>query len=521
MFKLLSRYTALGIGSLALTTGFYASSAQTLPQPLPPKTSTQSQPTAPAVQTLPLTLQEAVMMALANNRGLKLERFERQLAAQTLAEQAAIFDPNIVANSQVGSENAKRLLGASTEFLDVFSTSQDYSVGIQKDFETGTQVNLSLSTNATNRSLANGTSNQQVSRLGLSFTQALLQGRDPAVNTARIRQAELETVLVGYNLRGFAEALVAETETAFWDYLLAQQQYKLSQLALQLTRDELNNTRERIQVGRVAGIEEVTLETEMALREQEAIAARGLSRQRELELLRLLNPHPQHWSAYRLDLKEAVAVPAVQLDDLNAHIELALQQRPEIRQAQVLAEQRQLEVRRTRDGLLPVLDVFLTLGKTGYADAFWPSVADLPGSGFDFATGLTFAYPLGARAAEAQYERAKISEAQQQEALQNLAQQIELDLRRGHLNLTVALEQIQAARLTRKLQQTRYEAELERYRVGRTNAYQVVLSQRELLQAQIREAESLIAYLKALTQFYRFEGTLLQRHGVQWEESAP
>lgn len=80
------------------------------------------------------------------------------------------------------------------------------------------------------------------------------------------------------------------------------------------------------------------------------------------------------------------------------------------------------------------------------------------------------------------------------------------------------IQQIQADLAVTETQQTRFEAKQERYRVGRTNAYQVVLSQRELLEAQVREAESLITYLKELTQFYRFEGTLLQRHGVQFKE---
>lgn len=471
-------------------------------------------------QTLSLTLQEAVLKALSNNQGLKFERYAQQLASLSLAEQQAIFDANIVAQAQVGSENAKRLLGASTEFLDIFSSTQDNTVGIEKSFATGTQIDLSLSTNATNRSLSNGVSNQQVSRLGLSFTQALLQGRDPTVNEALIRQAELQSELVGHNLRGFAEALVAETETAFWDYLSAQQQLRLSKLALTTTQEALDNTRERIAVGRLPGIESITLEAELALRQQDLIAATGAVRQRELELLRLLNPQSAdtHWSDYKLILKEPVGVPNIQLDTLNEHIELALKQRPEIKEARVLARQRTLEVVRTRDGLLPVLDVFLTLGKTGYADSFIGSVANLPGSGFDFGTGFRFAYPLGARAADARYQRAQISEAQQTEALKNLEQRIELDLRRAYLQINLARENIEATQVTRQFQQTRFEAEQERYRVGRTNAYQVVLSQRELLEARVREAESLIVYLKALTQFYRFEGTLLQRHGVQFDK---
>lgn len=487
--------------------------AEPSPTPVPTPSAAVNRPDNLPV-SLAVNLHQAVLMALENNQGIKLERFQVPLAEQRLLEQEAIFDARLVAEGQIGAENAKRLLGASTDFVDIFSTNQDVAVGFEKSFETGTDLSLSLGTTASNRSLANGVSNQQVTRLGLSFTQALLQGRDPAVNLALIRQAELGTQLAGYNLRGFAEALVAETETAFWDYLLARQQLLLNELALNLTRQELEQTRQRIQVGRLAEIEAITFETELALRQQERLRSEGLLRQRELELLRLLNPAGE-WSNYRLKLDESVGVPNVELNSLAEHLELAVKQRPELQQARILVEQRKLEVVRTRDGLLPVLDVFLLLGKTGYSDSLLGSVANFPGSGFDFSTGFRFSYPLGARAAEARSQIAELSEQEQVQALANLRQLVELDLRRGYLNLTIARQQIDAAKASRSLQQTRFDAELERYRVGRTTGFQAVLAQRELLNAQVTEAQSLITYLKQLTSFYRFEGTLLQRHGVQ------
>lgn len=482
-----------------------------VPAPVPtpvPQSSTQ-----PRVN-LVVNLHQAVLMALDNNQGLKLERFQLPLAEQRLREQEANFDPKLLAEGQVGSENAKRLLGASTDFVDIFSTNQDFQLGFEKSFESGTDIRLSLGTIANNRSLANGVSNQQITRLGLSFTQALLQGRDPAVNLAQVRQAELGTQLAGYNLRGFAEALVAETENAFWDYLLARQQLLLNELAANLTRQELEHTRQRIQVGRLAEIEAITFETEVALREQDRLRSEGLLRQRELELLRLLNPDGE-WSNYRIKLDESVGVPNVELNTLAEHLELAVKQRPELQQARLLMEQRKLEVVRTRDGLLPVLDVFVLLGKSGYSDSLLGSVANLPGSGFDFSTGFRFSYPLGARAADARHQIAELSEQEQAQALVNLTQLVELDLRRAYLNLTITRQQIDAAKASRRLQQIRFDAELERYRVGRTTGFQAVLAQRELLNAQVSEAQSLIAYLKQLTSFYRFEGTLLQRHGVQ------
>ena len=466
-------------------------------------------------QILALNLQQAVLMALQNNRSLRVERLGVRMAETDAEEAAARFDPVLTGAANMGAESALRALGASNDLLAVVTYSQNYALGLQKTFATGTTVALEASNVVTNRQLADRPLNQQISRIGLSVTQSLLQGRDPAVNLAQIRQAELASTLAGYNLRGFAEALVAETETALWNYLQARQQLAVIESSLALTRQQLADSRVRIEVGRLAEIESTTFEAEIALREQELVTARGTVEKQRLALLRLLNPDRSRWASYRLELNGPLGVPDVQLDALEDHIRLALEQRPEIQQTRLEIQRRELEVVRTRDGLLPKLDLFLNLGKTGYSDSFFGSLANLPvGNGFDFNAGVQLNYPLGARAADAVYRRAQFSQQEQEEALSNLEQLIELDVRQAYLEIRIAREQIQASRTTVGVQQTRLTAEIERFGAGRGTAFAIAQAQRDLLAAQIAEVSAVMDYLKRLTAFYRFEGTLLTRRGL-------
>ena len=489
------------------------------PVPAQPTATASPAPQAPTStssthRVLPLTIEQAVMMALENNRALQVERYGVRLAEQDALREGARFDPTLTAEGRVGNENAQRALGASNDLLDVVTYSQNYALGLQKSFPTGTTIALEAGTNVSNRQLRDQPLNQQISRLGLSFTQALLQGRDPAVNLAQIRQAELATTLAGYNLRGFAEALVADTELAFWNYLQARQQLALTESSLAVTRTELEDTRFRVSAGRQAGIEATLLEAEIAQREFELVSARGNVEKTRLSLLRLLSPELKRWADYRVELASPLGVPDVRLDSLEEHLAAARQSRPEIQQTRIEMARRELEVIRTRDGLLPRLDVFLTLGKSGYADALLGSLANLPGRGYDFGTGFSFSYPLGARAAEASYTRAQLSEAEQQEALRNLEQLIEFDVRTAYLDIRIAREQIEAARSTRAVQRIRLTGELDRYRAGRGTAFMIVLAQRDLLAAEINEVNAMMDYLKRVTSFYRMEGTLLARRGI-------
>lgn len=504
--SLLLSSLAIGVPALAQAAEPTADPGSVPSQPASDQTSAQ--------QVLPLTLNQAVMMAIGNNRALKVERYDILINEQIAQREAARFDPVINGDASTGVDSAQRALGASNDLLAVVTYTDNYRLGVEQNFATGTRIGLEASTTRTNRQLQDRPLNQQISRIGLSFTQALLQGRDPAVNLAQIRQAELAATLSGYNLRGFAEALVAETELAFWTYLQARQQLSLTESSLELIRRQLNETRERIAVGRVSGIEATILEGEVALRQQDLVTARGNVERARLALLRLINPDTTQWASLRLELARPLNINDIELDSIDEHVQAALKQRPEIQQTRIEIERQALEVIRTRDGILPRLDVFLTLGKSGYSDSFLGSIANLPSSTFDFNAGVQLSYPIGERAAQADYKRAQLSEAQQQEALNNLEQLVELDVRQAYLEIRIARDQIEAARTSREVQEIRLQGEIDRFSAGSSGSFPIAQAQRDLLASQIAEVNSLMDYLKRVTSFYRFEGTLLQRRGI-------
>ena len=53
-----------------------------------------------------------------------------------------------------------------------------------------------------------------------------------------------------------------------------------------------------------------------------------------------------------------------------------------------------------------------------------------------------------------------------------------------------------------------------RVTVGKTAALQVAQAQRDLVASQVSEVEASIGYLKALTNLYYLEGSLLDRRGI-------
>jgi outer membrane protein TolC len=157
------------------------------------------------------------------------------------------------------------------------------------------------------------------------------------------------------------------------------------------------------------------------------------------------------------------------------------------------------------------MDLFITLGKTGYADSFGSSVSDLDGDGYDISGELILAYPLFNRDANARHRRAMLSRDQTMEAVDNLAQLVQVDVRTAYIEVERAEEQVAATAAARKLQEEKLRAETEKFRVGRSTTLLVAAAQRDLVTSQISEIQAVVDYLKALVDLYWLDGSLLER----------
>jgi outer membrane protein len=467
-------------------------------------------PAVPTAETLDLSVENAVYLALRHNRALSVEQLRPLIAGTFEATERAVFDPVLFAEASHGGDRVVRQFQEIQEIQLTTSERDVLEAGVSQRFPTGTEVALSL---RSLRSDSSRTDEQFSARAGITLTQALLRGARVESNLARLRQAELDTLASEYELRGFAEALVADVERAYWDYVLATRRTAIFAEALIVAEQQLAETRSRIAVGQRAETEETAALAEVALRRQGVINARAQQAGARMRLLRLINPVGADWDT-QIRLQDVPEVSPLALDPVDLHIRLARQLRPELNESRIRARRGELEVIRTRDGLLPRLDLFVILGESGYADAFGRAWRDLDGPGYDYSLGLRFEVPFGNRAAGAESRRARLSRQQALEAVANLAQLTALDVQTAWLETERTRAQINATRVTRELQEEVLRAEQVRFRVGTGTALALAQAQRDLLEGQLEEVEAIIRHRQALTDLYRQSGTLLIRRGI-------
>ncbi len=468
-----------------------------------------SEPGASAVPAR-LSLEEAVFLALQRNRSLRVQQFQPRIAGTFQALEQAAFDPVLYARYDTTRdyyretiprlEHQYRQLGE-----DVFE------FGAWRQLPSGTRVDASAKAWREDDTPDVG---QNVSRVGLSFTQALLRGRDTGANLARVDRARIDVLASEYELRGFAEFLVAEVESTYWDCRLAQSKVAILNESLELARRQLHETDQRIEAGVLPRTERFAAEAEVALREQALIDAESQRDVAQLKLGRLLDAMPGDGAPREVELLTPMGAALAPLDPPQEHADLAVALRPDVNEARARARQRSLDVVETRDGLLPQLDLFVRLGKTGYADSFGRSAGNLGRNGYDVFAGLHYEFPPANRAARAGYEAADLRHNQAHRAVQNLEQLVQLDVRTAYVEVRRAQRQIDAVATTVDLQRKTLEAEQAKFRAGESTSILVAQAQRDLLASELEQVEALVGLRKAMIDLYRLEGSLLIRRGI-------
>jgi outer membrane protein len=459
-----------------------------------------------------ISIEGAIITALYNNRALRVERLNPDIRRTFEEEEQSVFDPVLSGGGSFSREKGQERSRVSTSLIENTDNLSEASLGVSQFFSTGTEVGLDFSADWTWSDLY---SDLYASRVGLSITQALLRGAGTRVNLATLEQTRLDTDASEYEFRGFAEALVAQVEETYWDYALAQRQIQIVEESLRLAEQQLREIEEMIRVGKLAESEVVAAQAEIALQRQGLIEARSTLETTRLRFLRLINPKgPNLWER-DIVLKELPSVPDFAMEPVQAHVDVALRLRPDLNSARLGVQRNDLEVVKTKNGLLPKLDLFVVLGKTGYADSFGSSVSDITNDSYDFSAGLVVQYPFRNREAKSLYRRSTLRLDQALESVANLVQLVELDVRTAYIEAGRAKEQISASRATLELQKEKLRIETEKLRVGRSTAFLVSQAQRDLLSSQIAEVQAVANYLKALVALYRLEGSLLERRGIQ------
>jgi outer membrane protein TolC len=133
--------------------------------------------------------------------------------------------------------------------------------------------------------------------------------------------------------------------------------------------------------------------------------------------------------------------------------------------------------------------------------------------------GLLLEFPLGNRSARAEYTKASLDQEKSKATLANLEQKITVEIRQAIRQIQTNRKRIDATEKARILADKKLEVEQKKLSVGMSTNFEVLRVQRDLLEAETNWIKALLDYTKSLVALELAEGTILDRHNIELEET--
>ncbi len=481
---------------------------------------------------LPLTLEEAIEMALQNNNNIDVSRNDVQISEFNLRSAQGIYDPVIASENYFESATtpvASTIGGATNGSVTQKRFVGSAGISGYSPFAGGFYT-ANFNSSRTTTSSTNATLNPQYpSALTLTYEQPLFRGRRFDINRRNIAIAKKNLSLSDAQFRQQAIEVIAQVEQSYWNLVFALRNLQVQIDAVKQARVQLESNQRLVSKGVLAPIDIIAANTQITTFEQNVYTVQEDVTRAEntLKTLLLADRTAAEWS------RPITPVSEVSLDPPQIGLEVALveglKNRPELAELETNAEINRIDERYYRDLTKPQVNLVGSYISQGLAGAqagtravppnlvggYFTSLGNLLQQDYPtYRVGVNISLPWGNTTAKANLGRTLV----QTDRIKNLRAQQEQIIEAEVRNATQALRSSEArlasALASRQSAEQLYDSEQRQFRSGTTTFYLVLQRQTELLVARSRELQAQTDLNKAISEFQRSTGTTLSANSV-------
>ncbi|MCY3928662.1 MAG: TolC family protein [Acidobacteria bacterium] len=507
-----------------------------------------------ADEQLLLDLDEAIAIALRNNLGLLVQRYQRSQSLFRIDQEFGIYDLVLGVNTSVNSDSrpsVSQLDGAAVTENETIVA----NVELRQPISSGGDFSINFdNSRSTSNSRFSDINPSLRSSLTVAFNQPLLRNRGKRITERNLAVARLNSDISLEDLEVQVVDTVQTVANGYWALVEGLEQLKVAEESLALAEELHEMNRIQIEVGTLAPLELVQSEAGIATREEEIIRVQAQIEDAADELRRLLNL--DETSFWNLEIVPTTS-PEISrvVIDLEASLNWALERRAEIERQELQIASLVIDSDFLRNQRRPDLNLSVSYGRNALGGERVtcdrpgpPSIADLfepcpeeyvrvdsldylstLGQFYDgilgqvfegWNVGLNLTKPLQNRSAKAQSRVAELALDQGRLELQDLMLTIRTEVRTAARGVETAGKQIDSARVSRELAEKNLDAAQKRYENGLWTSFQVLEIQEDLTAARSREVEAITGYRRALLAYFRAIGMLLDQKGIELVDDA-
>jgi outer membrane protein len=435
-----------------------------------------------------------------------------------------------------------------------------YNTQVTQGFHTGTSLFAAWDNTRNSSSPSVNLFNPSVqSSIFFGFSQQLLNGFGTAVNTRNIRIAKNNRRIADWAFTQQAITTVTNTINAYWELVFARENVKVQQQAVTVAEKLYNDNKKQLEIGTMAPLDVTRAESELATDRQNLIVAQTIQLQNEQVLKNAITKNPLAANFVNIEVvptdlprrPEVIEAPT-----FEEAVKEAFAKRPDLQEEAINLLNSAIDVKATRNALLPTATLQAQYGTVGLAgnqpifgaavpglgtqlvdgngnlvNVFLPTAvrpllgtsqagfSDALSSAFhnnfpDYSISLNIQIPIRNRSAQADNQRSILSQRQLEAQLQLMKNTALLDVRNTYIALQQDRARVEAAAKARELQQQTFDAEQKKYQLGASTVYLVIQTQRDLIAAQASELRALADLVEAKANYERALGRTLEVNRV-------
>jgi outer membrane protein TolC len=484
----------------------------------------------------PISLSEAVRLAVAGNLDVVISRLNVSMAGEDLISAESELDPSIGAAVSAGKSRTPSSSALASPPI-VESDTLRGEISVSGKVETGADYKAAINTSS-------GVTNSDFQSLNPSYgasvtlgmNQPLLKNSGADITLWKIRASGIKKDSVALSLRAAISDLVTNTIEAYWNLAYHKGNVKAQVEAYERAVDIVKRTQAQVKAGALPPIEITSAKASAASWEEKALTAQNAHENASDALLKLLGSPtgPLDWGGLILDPVDAPGETRTQADVEKA-IEAALTNRPEVAAAKKEVEKARIEAAYYENQKLPELGLTTsvvfsgTRGSARTTTSFsgettvsplgggaWDAVGDVGSMNYyDYSVGLKFSYPWGSRGADARAAQARLSVQSAQVRLKMAKRDVALEAREAGRTLANSSKRVDAARAASRLGEERLDGELKKFDAGVTTLFATLEYHKDLAAQKAAELLALADVGKASARLSRAMGLVLENNGVE------
>src|SRR5882762_4295103 len=349
---------------------------------------------------LELSMQEAVELALENSMDIVVQRYNPWFADTSILKANAggfgfstpgavfggssannpllnydpvitttlsIDDRNVPVNNPLTSGTGTGL--SSLTRLTLHTST--FNTQVAQGFQTGTTFFTAWNnTRSSSTSAANLFNPSVNSTIFVGFQQQLLNGFGRSVNTRNIRIAKNNRKIADWAFTQQAINTVTNTIAAYWELVFARENVKVQQQAVTVAEKLSNDNKKQLEIGTMAPLDVTRSESDLATDRQNLVVAQTVQLQDQQTLKNAISKNPLATNFVNVEIipTDLPSRPeAIEAPTFEEAVKEAFAKRPELQEEALNLLNGEIDLKATRNALLPTATLTAQYGTVGLA----------------------------------------------------------------------------------------------------------------------------------------------------------